>query len=92
MVHRDAEVRHPSNALAPVVEGDPAETVLLCGPSGAGKTCIARFAVSCLRENALDVDRQYMNCWEDCTRFKTLYRLLEGLDRAFDIHRQSTSN
>jgi orc1/cdc6 family replication initiation protein len=90
VVHRDSEVRHLSNALAPILDGDPAETALLCGPSGAGKTCIARFAVSRLRENALDVDRQYVNCWEDSTRFKTLYRLLEGLDRAFDIHRQST--
>ena len=31
-----------------------------------------------------------MNCWEDYSRFKTLYRILEGVDRTIDIHRQST--
>lgn len=90
VVHRDAEVSHLSSALRPITEGDPAETALLYGPSGVGKTCIARFTVQRLRENALNVDRQYVNCWEDNTRFKTLYRLLEGLNRAFDVHRQST--
>jgi orc1/cdc6 family replication initiation protein len=90
VVHRDAEVSHMSSALRPIINGKPAETALLCGPSGAGKTCIARFTVHRLRENALNVERQYVNCWEDNTRFKTLYRLLEGLNRAFDVHRQST--
>jgi orc1/cdc6 family replication initiation protein len=90
VVHRDAEVSHLSSALRPITNGNPAETTLLCGPSGAGKTCIARFTVQRLRENALTVASEYVNCWEDYTRFKLLYRLLEGLDRAFDVHRQST--
>ena len=90
VVHRDAEVSHLSSALRPITDGNPAETALLCGPSGVGKTCIARFTVQRLRENALTVDSQYINCWEDYSRFKILYRLLEGLDRAFDVHRQST--
>ena len=90
VVHRDAEVHHLSSALRPITEGEPGETALLCGPSGVGKTCIARFTVERLREEALGVDRQYVNCWEDYSRFKILYRLLEGLGRAFDVHRKST--
>ena len=31
-----------------------------------------------------------MNCWEDYSRFKTLYRLLDGINQTIDIHRQST--
>jgi len=38
----------------------------------------------------VDLNYQYVNCWEDHTRFKTLYRLLDGIDNTFDIHRQST--
>jgi len=90
IVHRDAEVSHLSSALHPLTNGNPAETALLCGPSGAGKTCTARFTLQRLRENTLNVASQYVNCWEDSTRFKLLYRLLEGLDRSLDIHRQST--
>jgi Cdc6-like AAA superfamily ATPase len=31
-----------------------------------------------------------VNCWEDYTRFKTLYQLLDGVEKTVDIHRQST--
>jgi Cdc6-like AAA superfamily ATPase len=51
---------------------------------------VAKFTVNQLRENALDVDYQYVNCWEDYSRFKTLYRLLDGIGKTIDIHRQST--
>jgi orc1/cdc6 family replication initiation protein len=90
VVHRDAEVNHISRALEPVEAGAPAETTLLVGPSGAGKTCLARFAVERLRESVVDVTTQYVNCWQNYTRFRALYRVLEGIDRAVDVHRQST--
>jgi orc1/cdc6 family replication initiation protein len=88
--HRDATVNHLSAALNPIIEGKPAETVFLFGPSGTGKTCIAQFTVKRLREEALGVNTQYVNCWEDYSRFKTLYTILDGIDKTLDIHRQST--
>jgi orc1/cdc6 family replication initiation protein len=91
LVHRNQEIHHLTAALRPLTEGCPAQNSFLSGPSGAGKTCIARYAVEELQEAVLDLDTQYVNCWEDYTRFKLLYRVLEGLDRAFDIHRQSTA-
>lgn len=90
VVHRDAEINALSTALDPVTRGESAETALLVGPSGAGKTCIARYAVNQLRESVIGIHTQYVNCWKDHSRFKTLYRVLEGIDRAFDVHRQST--
>ncbi|WP_232688481.1 Cdc6/Cdc18 family protein [Halobacterium zhouii] len=90
IVHRTQEVRALSNALEPVTRGQTGETALLHGPSGSGKTCIARFATDRLRETVLDLTTQYVNCWEDYSRFKTLYRVLEGVDRTLNIHRQST--
>ena len=88
--HRSNEVSHLSDTLHPIIDGNRAETTFLYGPSGAGKTCVARYTIDRLRENVVALDHQYINCWEDHTRFKTLYRLLEGIDRAYDIHRQST--
>lgn len=90
VVHRDAEINALSSALDPVTRGKTPEHALLVGPSGAGKTCIARYAVDQLRETVIDVNTQYVNCWKDYSRFKTLYRVLEGIDRALDVHRQST--
>ncbi|WP_129113177.1 Cdc6/Cdc18 family protein [Halegenticoccus tardaugens] len=88
--HRNQEVNVLSNALKPIMDGQPGETSLLLGPSGAGKTCIAQFTVERLRENVLDIDSQYVNCWQDYTRFRVLYRILEGVGRTVDIHRRST--
>lgn len=90
IVHRTHEGDILSNALAPVTRGDQGETTFLHGPSGTGKTCIARHMTDKLHENVLDLNTQYVNCWEDYSRFKTLYRILEGIDETLDIHRQST--
>ena len=90
VVHRDSEVNALSNALDPVTTGEPAETAFLFGPSGTGKTCLARYTVEQLREAVIDIRTQYVNCWQNYSRYRVLYRILEGLDRTIDIHRQST--
>jgi Cdc6-like AAA superfamily ATPase len=63
--HRDAEVSHLSDTLRPLSTGDgrPIPS-FLCGPSGVGKTCIARYTVNQLRENVVELNHQYVNCWE----------------------------
>ncbi|GKZ15381.1 Cdc6/Cdc18 family protein [Haladaptatus sp. T7] len=88
--HRNAEINTLSNTLKPIMDGQNGETSLLLGPSGAGKTCIAKFTIERLRENVLDIDRQYVNCWQDYTRFQVLYRILEGIGKTVNIHRRST--
>ncbi|WP_049903641.1 Cdc6/Cdc18 family protein [Halococcus agarilyticus] len=88
--HRDSEMNALTRALDPVTRDEPAETALLFGPSGAGKTCLARFAVDRLRESVIDLTHQYVNCWQDYTRFRALYRLLEAIGPTYDVHRQST--
>jgi len=88
--HRDPEVNHLSSVLEPITRGEPADTALLTGPSGAGKTCIAKFTVDRLRQRHLDVEYQYVNCWQNHSHYRAAYRVLEGLGRTVDIHRQST--
>jgi len=88
--HRDGEVDALTSALQPITTGSTTDPVLLYGPSGTGKTCIARHVVDRLRTEVVDLSTKYVNCWEDYTRFKTLYRILEGIDCALNVHRQST--
>ena len=90
VVHRDGEVNYLSSVLEPLARGEPADTALLTGPTGSGKTCTAKFTVNELRQENLDVESVYVNCWEDHTRFKALYRILDEIERTIDIHRQST--
>ena len=88
--HRDPEVNHLASVLAPITDGQPADTALITGPTGTGKTCIAQFTVGRLRRAHLDVDYQYVNCWQNYSRFRVLYSILEDLGRTIDVHRQST--
>ena len=88
--HRDAEVTHLTEILAPLTNSEPADTTLLLGPSGVGKTCLAKYTAEQLRQEVLDVEYQYVNCWQNFSEFRTIYRILEGLGRTVDIHRQST--
>lgn len=90
VVHRDAEINYLSSTLRPITDGNPIEPVCLFGPSGTGKTCLAQYTVEQLREEVIDLNTQYVNCWEDHSRFKTLYRILDGIGNTLNIHRQST--
>jgi orc1/cdc6 family replication initiation protein len=88
--HRHSEVNRISSALEPCLDGGDPENTLLFGPTGTGKTCIAKFTVDQLRAEAGDLDHQYVNCWQDYNRYRVLYRLLEGIGEAIGIQRQST--
>jgi len=88
--HRNAEVNHLSSVLAPLTDGQPAETAVVTGPSGAGKTCLSKFVAERLREEVLDVEATYVNCWRNYSRYRTLYQILDDLGQTIDIHRQST--
>lgn len=88
--HRDGEINALTSTLQPILNDNHAEPAILHGPSGTGKTCIARYAVDQLRKEVVNLTTQYVNCWEDYTRFKTLYRVLDGLNHSHDVHRQST--
>jgi len=88
--HRDAEVNHLSSVLEPITNGEPADTAIVTGPSGTGKTCISKFVTERLREEVLTSRPPYVNCWRNYTRFRTLYQILDDLGATIDIHRQST--
>lgn len=88
--YRDQEVNQLTRTLNPRTLGESAETSIITGPSGAGKTCIARYTAEQLREERRDTTVQYVNCWQHYSRFKALYTILDGLGKSVDIHRQST--
>lgn len=88
--HRNAETNHLSAALEPCIEGNPAQDAFLTGPTGAGKTCIAKFTIDRLHEQVLDLRHAYINCWQANNRFRILYHVLQELGKSADIPRQGT--
>ena len=89
VAHRHAEMNRLAAALEPVVEGDKPQHAFLYGPSGTGKTCISRFSLSKLTEQVLDVETQYVDCWQHSNRFRVLYEVLAGVGTTYDIHRNT---
>ncbi|TYL40157.1 AAA family ATPase [Natronococcus pandeyae] len=87
VVHRHDEVNLLSETLEPLVSGGRPEPSFLFGPTGVGKTCIARYTLGQLREQVPKVRIAYVNCWQEYTRFRVLYGVLEAVDRAIDVHR-----
>lgn len=88
--HRHEEVNRLSTTLEPCLDGESPENALLFGPTGTGKTCIAKFTLNRLTEQAPEIPTQYVNCWQDYSRYRVTYRLLEGIGNAGDVRRQST--
>jgi orc1/cdc6 family replication initiation protein len=89
VVHRHDEMNQLAAALEPVVEGDIPQNALLVGPSGAGKTCIARYSLDKLEEQLLDVQTHYVDCWQHSKPFRALLKILEGVRSTYDIHRST---
>lgn len=89
IVHRHEEMSHLATALEPVVDGDKPQHAILTGPSGAGKTCIARATLERLQEQVLDVHTAHVDCWLHPNDFRILYKLLESVGSTYDIHRST---
>lgn len=89
VVHRHSQMNRIAAALEPVVEGDKPQDAILTGPSGAGKTCIAQYSLDKLQEQLLEVETQYIDCWQHSKRFRVLYKVLEGVGTTYDIHRST---
>lgn len=89
VVHRHEEMNRLSAALEPVIDGNRPEDALLSGPSGAGKTCLARYALAELESEVLDIATHYVDCWQHSTHYRVLYKLLDGVATTYDIHRST---
>jgi Cdc6-like AAA superfamily ATPase len=88
--HRDAEVNHLSSVLESITSEEPADTAIVTGTIGTGKTYIPQFVTERLREEVLDIEATNVNCWRNYSRFQALYQILDDLGATIDIHRQST--
>ncbi|WP_436347351.1 Cdc6/Cdc18 family protein [Natronorubrum sp. FCH18a] len=89
VVHRHDEVNLLSESLEPLLHGQRADPAFCFGPTGVGKTCIARYTLAQLCEQEPAVEVAYVNCWQEYTRFRVLYSVLEAVGRTIDIHRST---
>jgi orc1/cdc6 family replication initiation protein len=88
--HRDHEHTALTEALDPLTRGERADPVIITGPTGVGKTHLTKFTLERLQETELDLETALVNCWQNYSGYRALFRILEHLGRTLDVHRQST--
>lgn len=81
IIRRHDEMNQLATALQPAVDGDQPEMTLFYGPSGAGKTAVARRGVEKLKSEALDIDACYVESW-DRRSAAVLRRVVDQVSRA----------
>ncbi|WP_121742118.1 Cdc6/Cdc18 family protein [Natronorubrum halophilum] len=91
-VHRHDEVNLLSETLEPLLYDQRADPSFLFGPTGVGKTCIARYTLAQLCKQEPTVQVAYVNCWQEYTRFRVLYSVLEDVGQTVDIHRSTAKD
>jgi len=87
--HRDGQIGHLSSVLAPSAL-DHAEDVCLFGPSGAGKTTIAKYTLSQLGREMLGMRWGYVNCMADSTHAAVLHKLVREIGLGADLRREGS--
>jgi len=79
--HRDGAMEQVALALSPIEDDREAEHALIFGPTGTGKTCLAKYATNELQQ-ATVVRVQHIDCWQDNTRYQVLHRVVSSFDHA----------
>jgi Cdc6-like AAA superfamily ATPase len=92
LAHRDAALNQVTKAIGPLRDGRAARPVRIQGPSGVGKTTVARVAIRQLRRAGTPVREAYVNLFSDNTRAAILHAILRDIGQGtrFDYRSPAT--
>ena len=92
--HRDGALEQIANAFADLNYGWQPNHVLIFGPTGSGKTCLARHATNKIQYDPtveFNIASQYVDCWRDNTRFQVLHSVVSSFDHAAPSREAATT-
>jgi orc1/cdc6 family replication initiation protein len=77
LLHREGQLKELERCLKPALYGKPIENVFLVGPSGTGKTTLAKWVL----ESYFKEISAYVNCW----KYKSTHEVLKEILLNFQI-------
>lgn len=90
VVHRNSEIKEMERSLKPILKGEKGRNMLLFGPTGTGKTCLAKYVLEQLSSHTSSLGKAYVNCWRNHSNFKVLYELFSEISTPLNVHRKGT--
>ncbi|WP_435317938.1 AAA family ATPase [Haloarchaeobius sp. TZWSO28] len=88
--HREGAIDALTSALQPLAKGANGEDVLLSGPTGVGKTTLAKYICQRLEGEAFGVKWGYVNCMSESSRAGVLFELIRSGTLARDPRIEGT--
>lgn len=88
--HREGQIQHLSAQLKPITHRMSAEDIIVTGPSGTGKTTIAKYVVEQLIQETMNVKSGYTNCISNSTRAAVVDGLVGDIGRGNDLRPEGT--
>nr|WP_305148810.1 Cdc6/Cdc18 family protein [Halobellus inordinatus] len=88
--HRDGQLQHLSGELKPIAHGLGAKSIIITGPSGTGKTTIAKYIVRQLEQEVFGIRWGYVNCISETSMSSIIYSLVGDAGRANDLRKEGT--
>ncbi|WP_256423018.1 Cdc6/Cdc18 family protein [Halobellus rarus] len=89
--HRDGDLQHLSGELKPISHGLGAKNIIITGPSGTGKTTVAKYIVRQLDQEVLGIHWGYVNAISETSKSAIIYSLVRDAGRANDLRPEGTS-
>jgi len=89
--HREGAIETLTTTLRPLTEGLAGTDVFIFGPSGTGKTTLARYVVDLLEQENPDLTSGYVNAMSNGARTDALYTLTRDAGVTHDIRRQGST-
>lgn len=85
--HREGEIDALTTTLRPIANGFAGGDAFIFGPSGTGKTTIARYVVDMLQQETLDTTSAYVNAMSNSTPADVLFSLARDAGVASDLRK-----
>jgi len=88
--HRDGQIDYLSTIFEPLRNGRKGEHVCIHGPSGAGKTTLAKYTLDQLKSQTFGIRWGYVNCMSDSAPGSVLFELVRDAGLGRDLRREGT--